>query len=162
MTLGDRIAILRDGILLQCAAPMEVYRRPASGFVAGFVGSPAMNFLPCRARPEGQATLVESDLFALRLDCAIATPAAALLGVRPRDLELIDAGASDMTARVDVVEPLGSEILVHLEPAVRTPGLDLRVLVPADSSIAEGDSVGLRFRRDRVHLFDEATDARLN
>ncbi|MBI2895752.1 MAG: sn-glycerol-3-phosphate ABC transporter ATP-binding protein UgpC [Deltaproteobacteria bacterium] len=162
MTLGDRIAVLRDGKLLQCAAPMEVYGRPASGFVAGFVGSPSMNFVPCRVRPEGAATLVESDLFTVRLDGAVAAPAAALLGVRPRDVEVVDAGSADAVARVDVIEPLGSEMLVHLETAVRPPDADLRVLVPPESPISEGETIGLRFRRERIHLFDAATDLRLN
>ena len=85
MTLGDRVVVMHDGVIEQAAPPMEVYRRPATLFVAGFVGSPEMNLLP---QPDGT-----------------------LLGVRPQDLAVVAPGAGDYRGIVDVVEPRGSEQL---------------------------------------------------
>ena len=92
LTLGGRVAVLRDGLVEQVAPPMELYRRPATAFVGGFVGSPAMNFLPgsVMGRQDG-----------------------ATLGVRPHDIHLVAPGSGDMDARADVVEPRGSELLVY-------------------------------------------------
>ena len=95
MTLGSRVAVMRDGFLQQVAPPMELSRRPANRFVAGFVGSPAMNFLP-------------------ETSCRRWTKAGPILGIRPHDLALVPRGAGDLDAWVDVVEPRGSELLVYL------------------------------------------------
>ena len=102
MTLGDRVAVMRDGVIEQVAPPMEVYRRPATLFVAGFVGSPAMNFLP---QPDGT-----------------------LLGVRPQDLAVVAPGAGDYQGIVDVVEPRGSEQLLYVRTGAVDAGRELRVI----------------------------------
>src|SRR3954465_10179600 len=93
MTLGSRVAVMRDGFLQQVAPPMELYRNPANQFVAGFVGSPAMNFLPEKEVP------------------AALHPRKAILGIRPHDIQIAAAGAGDENAYVELVESRGSEQL---------------------------------------------------
>jgi ABC-type sugar transport system ATPase subunit len=137
MTLGGRVAVMRDGFLQQVAPPMELYRRPANRFVAEFVGSPAMNFLPAdalpaRARTRGHATL----------------------GVRPHDVSLVSPGTGDVDAWVDVVEPRGSELLIYLRLGTKGDGAELRVIAPPEPAIEEEKVIGVRFDRDRLHWFD--------
>jgi ABC-type sugar transport system ATPase subunit len=141
MTLGDRIAVMHGGRLLQVAAPMEVYRRPANRFVAGFIGSPAMNFLPGTMVTEGDGGV--------------------LVGIRPHDVQIVAADEGDLGARVEVVEPLGPELLVHVTPADAPGAEPLRIVAPADQAIGEGTQVGLRLRRDRLHRFAAESGERL-
>ncbi|MEO6057905.1 MAG: ATP-binding cassette domain-containing protein [Gemmatimonadales bacterium] len=139
LTLGSRVAVMRDGIVEQVAPPMEVYRRPASVFVAGFVGSPAMNFLP--------------GVLAGGADSA-------LLGVRPHDIAVVAQGAGDLDARVDVVEPRGSELLVHLRLGAGGEGDEVRVVTPPDVAVPVDSVVGLRWMKERLHWFDRGTGRR--
>jgi multiple sugar transport system ATP-binding protein len=145
MTLGDRVAVMRDGRIEQLGPPLELYRRPTSTFVAGFVGSPAMNLISC-AIADGVAR-------AGALAIPVAAPAGtAVLGVRPPDIELVAPDRGDARGRIEVIEALGRELLCHLDLAEATP--DLRVLAPADAELREGDLVGVALRRDRLHVFD--------
>lgn len=157
MTLGDRIAVLRDGRLLQVAPPMQVYESPASVFVAGFVGSPAMSFVPCSLASDG--TLEGAGL---RLSLGDRPPARAraVLGVRPHDVAFVEVAGADAAARVDVIEPLGKELLVHVRIG-EGEGTELRAAVSPETPVREGSTVGLRLRRDRLHLFDADSEERL-
>jgi multiple sugar transport system ATP-binding protein len=138
MTLGWRVAVMRDGFLQQVAPPMELYRRPANRFVAEFVGSPGMNFLPATAVP------------------GLGPPdPAAILGIRPHDLEIVAAGTGDVDAWVDVVEPRGSELLVYLRLGASGDGPELRVVAPPEPAIEEEQVVGVRLDRARLHWFGE-------
>ena len=135
MTLGDRVVVMHDGVIEQAAPPMEVYRRPATLFVAGFVGSPEMNLLP---QPDGT-----------------------LLGVRPQDLTVIPSGTGELEGIVDVVEPRGSEQLLYVRPGT-DGGRELRVIAPPDVAIAPEQAVGLRLDPARLHRFDASTGRRVN
>lgn len=170
MTLGQRVAVMNEGRLEQVAAPMEVYGRPATRFVGGFVGSPSMNFFPCEVRRDGGAPELAGPFFHLRVEGASAERAT--LGVRPNDVELVPPGEGDATAVVEVVEPLGSQVLVHLgrpgggpdgdEEADEAAGEDeIRALVSPERAPGVEEEVGFRFRRDRLHLFDPGTGRRL-
>ncbi|HET6578936.1 MAG TPA: sn-glycerol-3-phosphate ABC transporter ATP-binding protein UgpC [Gemmatimonadales bacterium] len=162
LTLGGRVAVMRDGNVEQVAPPMEVYRRPASVFVAGFVGSPAMNLLPGDVRPDGTWTGPGGLVLPLAGPRGGAdVPARMTLGVRPHDVAIILPGAGDATARVDVVEPRGSELLVHLRLGADGEGGELRVVAPPEQAIAVDTAVGVRLDRDRLHWFDEPTGRRL-
>jgi ABC-type sugar transport system ATPase subunit len=141
MTLGTRIAIMRDGQLEQVDAPLDVFRRPATMFVAGFVGSPAMNLWTAG---DGLALPDIDD---------------AIVGIRPHDIELTDEQV-DGRGRVEVVEPLGASTLIHLHVDGRSGEL-VRVVVAGDRAVTIGDVVGFRLRRDRLHLFDRRSFGRL-
>jgi multiple sugar transport system ATP-binding protein len=145
MTLGSRVAVMRDGFLQQVAPPMELYRRPANRFVAGFVGSPAMNFLP-------------GDTVAGK---APAPKPGATLGVRPHDVTIVLQGQGDLDAWVDVVEPRGSELLIYLRLGAKGEGPELRVVAPPEPAIEPERNVGVVFDRERLHWFDGENGRRL-
>ena len=140
MTLGHRLAVMREGRIEQAGPPDEVYRRPATLFVARFVGSPEINVLPGDRVP------------------ALTPPAAdAVLGMRPHDVTLVDPSAGDLRARVDVVEHRGSDLLVVLR---LDSGDEVRVVAPADVPLRPDATVGLRLDREKVHWFRESTGRR--
>ena len=114
MTLGGRVAVMRDGLVEQVGPPMEVYRRPATVFVGGFVGSPAMNLLEGAIGAGGRWRRARRTRAAARRNRPPVARGPVTLGVRPHDLTVVASGTGDVDARVDVVEPRGSELLVHL------------------------------------------------
>ena len=158
MTLGTRIAIMHAGALQQVAPPMEVYNAPANLFVAAFVGAPAMNFLRASAAGDGRLRIAEGGP-ALEIRHVSAPGSDIVLGVRPQDIEVVGVGAGDLNGKVEVMEPRGSDAVLHVRTAERSEPLS--VVVDSDHSLALGDAVGLRFRRDRLHLFDARTEWRL-
>jgi multiple sugar transport system ATP-binding protein len=131
MGLADRIAVMHQGRIVQEAVPTEVYRRPRSMFVGGFVGSPPMNFLRLPVR-QGVVRLGS-----LELRPPATTNGTVMLGVRPEDLALAENGFG---FRVQVVEPLGSHLLL----TGATEGQSLRVVVPPDTEVRAGDTISLR------------------
>jgi ABC-type sugar transport system ATPase subunit len=146
MTLGSRVAVMRDGLLQQVAPPMEMYRRPANRFVAEFVGSPAMNFLPAQlVNPTGDAP-----------------SRTRIAGVRPHDVTLAPPGSGTLDARVDVVEPRGSELLVYLRLGTDGSGPELRAIVPPETAVEAEKVVGVRLEPSRVHWFDATTGERVS
>lgn len=176
MTLGDRIAVLHEGRLQQCAPPLDVYRTPATAFVAGFVGSPAMNFLECTLSRDGDRLeiflpqsldkshnhalvfqITQSPNLSFNHPITQSPNHQILLGMRPEDIEIVGQEDADAVGRVDVVERLGSEMVVHVDLG----GTDFRVLASAESPVREDESIGLRMRRDRVHLFEPASGTRI-
>jgi multiple sugar transport system ATP-binding protein len=159
MTLGDRIVVLDRGRVQQIAPPLELYDRPRNIFVAGFIGSPAMNLVPGTVVREA-----ESVAFRMRGTETNVTLAPAwhaplqphvgrdvLLGIRPEDLRL--AGAGGIPATVELAEPLGNEILLH----ARTAGVELTARLPPGVPPASGSAVHLAADPARVHFFDPAT-----
>jgi multiple sugar transport system ATP-binding protein len=137
MTLGSRVAVMLDGVIQQVAPPMELYRRPANQFVAGFVGSPAMNFLP---RQEVPSTL---------------SPRGAMLGIRPHDIAIVATGSGDESAWVELVESRGSEKLIYLCLRGNNQGPAIKVVAPPETPVEPERMVGLRFTREKLHWFDE-------
>jgi ABC-type sugar transport system ATPase subunit len=164
MTLGDRIAVICEGCLQQVAPPMDVYRRPANRFVASFVGSPAMNFFDCRILAEGSRYRLECPSFTLTLEevLDLRPPRDIVLGVRPQDVRLAEAGEADVKARVDVVQPLGGEMLVYLNLPGTAEGASLALVLPSERTVKVDEVLGVRFLRDRLHLFDPKEGSRLN
>jgi multiple sugar transport system ATP-binding protein len=165
MTLGDRVVVMRAGLVLQVGPPLEIYARPATQFVGGFVGSPRMNFIPGALGP-GQTGTPRLEVLGARVDLEGGAPAAearpVIVGIRPEDLSVVATGTPDLEARADVVEPLGRETLLHV--VVASPGgapVELRVLTAESAHVVPGAHLGLRFRRDRIHLFDPTSETRL-
>jgi multiple sugar transport system ATP-binding protein len=164
MTLGDRVAVLSDGRLEQVAPPRELYERPASPFVAGFVGSPPMNLLPGRLGrdPAGRAVVWIGPLaIALSERAAAAAPpagGAVTVGVRPESLAVAAPDARDvLPARVAAVELLGHETLVHLR-APDGAGDELRLVLRATGmrALERDEALSVRVDGAALHLFDAA------
>jgi len=148
LTMGDRIAVMRDGQLQQVGNPRELYESPQNRFVAGFIGSPAMSFLP--ACFDGTALLVGGlRLPAPEIMHAGKPDQAFTIGVRPEHLEIADDG---LPARVDFIEDMGSDIYVHA--SLGTDGAPLTVRVDPDKRPSPGTTVRLRVQKDRLHIFD--------
>ena len=163
LTLADRIAVMNKGVIQQLATPQDIYHRPRNLFVAGFIGSPAMNFV------EGERT---GDGAAGRFECAghsvglarypFATALAgggATLGIRPEHVGFGEAPAGRHAARgeVTIVEPMGAETIVWTHFA----GKPFVIRADGDSSLKPGDSIAFHFDAMRASLFDTATGDRL-
>jgi multiple sugar transport system ATP-binding protein len=159
MTLADRIVILNDCRIEQVGTPMQVYSHPASRFVAGFVGSPAMNFLKAELSGSGDRMQVRLADGALLPAPRLALPGGGTaldLGVRPEALTIATGDAAQTTGTVTVVERLGERTLVHvrLKDAVQVTAQDHGL-----SSAQPGAEVGLKFDTAALHFFDAAGKA---
>jgi multiple sugar transport system ATP-binding protein len=153
MTMGDRIAVMRDGVLQQVAPPREIYERPVNLYVAGFIGSPTMNFLPVAV--EGRKARAAG--FEVELSRAPGV-AGAILGIRPEALvEPPGEGQVALEMKVEVVEVLGSDQYLYgtVGPDPLTARVDPRLKVEA------GDRVRLGVDQRRLHLFDPETEKAL-
>jgi len=159
MTMADRIVALHDGVVQQVGTPLEIYDRPANVFVAGFIGSPAMNFLSGILRAYGAGAAIR--LGGLTLPVKLPAPPAAeqpiLLGIRPEHIEVAEGPDAPIEARVDLVEPMGVTTLLH----ANLGGEDLKILSLDRPRLMPGAPVRLRFPEGRLHLFDAATGKRI-
>jgi multiple sugar transport system ATP-binding protein len=163
LSMGDRIVVMLGGKLQQVGTPMGLYEQPLNSYVAGFIGSPPMNFLEGVANDSGVTLTTLNARFELadRLLAALRQSSARdlLLGIRPEHVLLSDRPASDgvytLSAKVDTVEPLGHTILVR----ARLPSQQLlNVLVGGKISWREGDKVHLIMRPEHIYLFDRTAD----
>jgi multiple sugar transport system ATP-binding protein len=164
MTLGTRVAAMRDGTLAQVGAALDLFRRPANVFVARFVGSPAMNLWRCACSAIHGGVRMVSPAFSFDLapaDFAAPEQSEVWVGIRPHDVDLLPDGGGDCRGRVEVVEPLGPVTVIQLRVDALPHEL-VRVVVPADTGVAVNDQVSVRVRRDRLHVFDGRTERRLN
>jgi multiple sugar transport system ATP-binding protein len=157
MTMADKIVVMHDGIVEQIGAPLELYDRPGNLFVAGFIGSPAMNFIAGTVHADGWAEFAGPDGVKLPLNGAPrdSDGRAAVYGVRPEHFSLADDGAE---AEIQVVEPTGSEIQV----AAKLGGQDVVAVFRERHQFKPGDKIRLKPDPKLVHLFDAATGKRLN
>jgi multiple sugar transport system ATP-binding protein len=156
MTMADKIVVMHDGRVEQVGQPLELYDRPQNRFVAGFIGSPAMNFIPGRIDTAGPV-LMGSGGLRLDLDAEAARHQGreVALGIRPEHLVLGEGG---LTAEVVVVEPTGSEVQVN----ARLPGGEEIVAVFRERHMFKpGEKIGLRPQPGLTHLFDAQTGQRL-
>ncbi|MBM3545996.1 MAG: sn-glycerol-3-phosphate ABC transporter ATP-binding protein UgpC [Alphaproteobacteria bacterium] len=156
MTLADRIVVMKDGKIEQIGTPTEVYRRPATMFVARFIGSPSMNMIAGKTTGNG----VELDGLG-RVDVSTSSGAGrpVFLGVRPDDLRVADgdSGALSLEARINVIEPLGPDALVYAESG----GRELVAKADGRATLHRGETVKLVASADALHVFDAGTEARL-
>ena len=159
MTMADKIVVMNAGNVEQFGAPLELYDRPANLFVAGFIGSPAMNFIS--GRLEGGAFRSGSVVLALPAGAPTSHTGKVIYGIRPEHLRLDDAG---ITATVQVLEPTGSETQVIMKLGDAEMYGETKMLGAFRERITQGPGDSLRISPDTalVHLFDEATGARLN
>jgi multiple sugar transport system ATP-binding protein len=157
MTMADRIVVMHDGLVEQIGAPLDLYDRPDNLFVAGFIGSPAMNFLRGTIRLNGAASFAGPNGITLPLDAAPAGTDGrpAVYGIRPEHFTIADDGAE---AEVQVVEPTGSELHV----VAKLGGEDIIAVFRERLKFKPGDKIRLKPDPRLVHLFDEPTGKRLN
>jgi multiple sugar transport system ATP-binding protein len=154
MTLADRIVVLRAGLVEQIGTPGEVYGKPGNRFVASFIGSPSMNFLPARV----EAGFAVGDA-GFRLPAVGGAEGQRVeVGIRPHDLGR-DAGGVEIPATVDVLEPLGAEVHLH----ARVGNLPVTAVLTAAEAgdLRPGAKVALRVASERLYLFDAQTQARV-
>ena len=160
MTMGQRIAVMSDGLLQQVGTPQELYDHPKNRFVAGFIGSPSMNFIEM---PVGTGDLVEGGFtFPVPARYADAIKRAGLkvaAGFRPEHLEMGEIGSEVGTIHgiADVVEYLGNEELLH----VTVQGRDIVAIVDSSHKVRPGDNVQLRLPVEKLHLFNLETGDKL-
>ncbi len=148
MTLADRIVVLRAGRIEQVGAPMELYERPGNLFVAGFIGSPAMNILSARTGDAPGRVMLGGQA----VDTPARTGAAGVevkLGVRPEDLSVAPPEGAMIAGRVEIVERLGEVTLVHLATDMGT----VIAKLPGDMAPTRGEVLGLTARREKLHVF---------
>jgi len=164
MTLGDRVVVMRDGRIQQVGDPMVLYNQPANRFVAGFIGSPAMNFVPVRIAAENGSLWAESEALRIRLPARVSqrlerySGMEATLGVRPEDLRIAGDGDSTDTSfdvAVELVERLGSEILLDVVAGPTS------MVASVEPSVTARVHERLRLTIDpgRAHFFDNQTEA---
>jgi multiple sugar transport system ATP-binding protein len=156
MTMGDRIVVMRDGVIEQVDEPITVYREPASRFVAGFIGSPPMNFLEGQLARDSDSLAFQCDGMKVRIPermhSALHTHGAAdvTFGIRPEDVSATDRSSDAILVDVEVVEPLGSEVVLYL----RAGGHSIVGKVDASVHPDPGSSLPVAFDMTKCHFFD--------
>lgn len=158
LTMADRIAIMRDGVVEQIGSPHEVFAKPRNLFVAGFIGTPQMNLIDADfkgmtgSRAEvgmnGKSVMIEVDSAANQL-----RPSRVTIGIRPRALAPVDQMAADtIAASAELIEPMGAETLIHTRGEA---GHEIRVVVPREVKVRIGETLHLRADPRQTHVFDE-------
>ena len=157
MTMADKIVVMHDGLVEQIGAPLDLYDRPNNMFVAGFIGSPAMNLIKGRIRNNGSASFEgpAGVKFSLPASGGASDGQPAVYGVRPEHFALADDGAE---AEVQVIEPTGSELQV----VAKLGGEEIIAVFRERHQFKPGDKIRLKPDPRLVHLFDEASGQRLN
>jgi len=166
MTMGDRIVVLREGVVQQVDSPLNLYHKPANMFVAGFIGSPSMNFIPGRLVRQDSALLFDAGSWRVPIPQDLSAYVEpwegkdVILGIRPEHIEdaalrngTLPPHFSTLPAKVEVHEPLGSDVILYLEAG----GHSLVARVDASSPAKMGDEVTVALDLSRLHLFDPRT-----
>jgi len=167
MTMGDRIVVLNNGIVQQFDTPQTLYEHPVNLFVAGFIGSPAMNFLTVKVGGDGQSMLT-GEGFQIPVEERLLSDAGAsrgqevIMGVRPEDIKDVRFPGRDglpkINSKVEVVESMGSEIFVYLNIGGKT--LTSR-MDPRSNDVQPGQAVQVAIDTHHLHLFDPKTEKAL-
>jgi len=158
MTLGHRIAVLKDGRMQQCAPPRTLYERPANTFVAGFIGSPAMNLCTVPLGSNGSVSLGGATLALPETADARTGRQTVIVGLRPESLEL---GTDGLPGRVEMVEEFGADSYIFCAAAVAGEETKLVARTETRRAPSRGDRVVLRAKTDEAHLFDAESGERL-
>lgn len=157
MTMADHVVIMRSGVIEQQGRPLDLYDRPANRFVAGFIGSPAMNFIPAKAADNGKSVVLDlPGSQALAIDQCLQPGHPLLIGIRPEHLKIASLEQSGFDAAIAAVESTGATTFVTTGT---TPEI---VFVLNDrSSLQAGEKIRLTFALENVHVFDAKTEQRL-
>ncbi|MEM2790071.1 MAG: ABC transporter ATP-binding protein [Candidatus Bathyarchaeia archaeon] len=163
MTMADKIAIMNLGVLQQVGTAYEVYHHPSNIFVAGFIGSPPMNFIDCTLKEKDGLCMLDSGEFTLTLPDDLgkmvrekASSPEIVLGVRPEDIEVYrDRNVKgSIRGEVYVTEPMGNEIIIDVTVGDKI----IKVRAPAEVNVDIGDEIWLAFKMDKIHVFDKKTE----
>ena len=158
MTLADRLVVMNKGTIEQVGTPQQIYDHPESLYVAGFIGSPAMTFLPGHVANARRGVLLENGtLVPLAQDVDLPDGHMVQIGIRPEHTSLVAKGSGTIDAQVDLIEELGSSRLCNL----LFEDIPVAVLTEDRPNLAVGDTVGLHFDPERMHLFDAKTEKRI-
>jgi len=167
MTMGDRIAVMSNGVIQQCDKPLTLYNHPANLFVAGFIGSPAMNFLLVTLVKSGEDVLVDAGAFKVALEPDQAARVTDYIGkkvtfgIRPEDIYdknlpglVASTPGNTVSVEVDVIEPLGSDVEMY----IKSGELTLIATIDSASAAQVGDKIDVIFDMAKSHLFDPQTE----
>ena len=167
MTMGDRIAVMNNGIIKQVDRPLTLYNHPANLFVAGFIGSPSMNFVPVQIMQQGEAVIADAGSFRVTLPPAQAERArnhigkSCIFGIRPEDIYdkqleglVKPAPGNTVPVDVDVIEPLGNDVEMYLKAG----DISLIAMIDSASQAKIGDRMDVIFDMEKSHLFDTDTE----
>ncbi|KRA05477.1 glycerol-3-phosphate ABC transporter ATP-binding protein [Rhizobium sp. Root564] len=160
MTMADHVVVMRAGVIEQQGAPLELYDRPVNRFVAGFIGSPAMNFVAAIAAEDGRTLVLnfggKSEPQTIMSPVAFTPGARVTVGIRPEHITLAPPGSSTITLPVGIVETTGSatSVTTATQP-------EMTVALQGRSNVKAGDSVGFNIDPASLHLFDHETEQRL-
>lgn len=161
MTMADHVVVMRDGVIEQQGAPLDLYDKPANRFVAGFIGSPAMNFVPAVVAEGGNGLFLEfgteRQMLALAPASALQPGRKVLAGIRPEHITIVPPGEGSFDVRVAVVESTGSStfIATATEP-------ELTIVEAGRGNIRVGDLIAVAINPSQVHVFDAVTEARID
>jgi multiple sugar transport system ATP-binding protein len=164
MTMGDRIVVLKDGLIQQIGTPLGLYNKPINRFVAGFIGSPQMNIMKSTIRESGGRLAADEGDFAIALEGNVANVMRpylgkdVLVGIRPEDMVVTEKAVQGqtLTARVEVVEPLGAEILLYVSTKQHE---SIIVRIPPHHEFKVGDSATFKPALEKIHFFDLETES---
>jgi multiple sugar transport system ATP-binding protein len=165
LTLADRVAVMRGGTIQQLDAPQTIYNKPKNLYVAGFIGSPSMNFLKGNIEGDGAKAAFKLGTLSIPLKSykadAPLSAKAATLGVRPEHIRVNGGAEEGATAEypavVDIVEPMGADTLIWL----KVEGQTISARVESNEKFVPGQKVKVRFRINLASIFDEATTDRI-
>ncbi len=160
MTMADRIVVMHGGVVEQVGEPLDLYDHPSNLFVAGFIGSPAMNFVEATIKRNGGAPAAvtpDGSRLPLSSHAGGRDGQQVVYGIRPEHLDLIDSGVPGLSAEVVVVEPTGAEILVFTQLA----GQEVAVVFKERHKFRPGDKINLTPHAGTIHLFDKQTGQRI-
>jgi multiple sugar transport system ATP-binding protein len=168
MTMGTRICVLNAGQLQQIDSPFNLYHNPRNVFVAGFIGSPSMNFFDATLEPDGDNLAVNTGAFTLKIPASKAAPfrshvgSEVILGVRPEDIHdtnYLPQGITpaNISANVEVIEQMGNEMIIYLENG----GKNFIARTDPRTDAQVGGELGVTFNLDNVHIFDKDTELSL-
>ena len=167
MTMGDRMAVMKDGVLQQCDTPMNIYANPVNMFVAGFIGTPSMNFINGTLKPNGSGYVFDAGSF--QVEPPPLAPTAlniyankeVILGVRPADIfdknlsnSVVATPGNTVRTTVDVAEPMGDISTYYLTAGT----FSLIATIDAESKAKEGETLDVVFDTAKLHLFDRDTE----
>lgn len=161
LTMSDTIAVMNEGKLLQVDGPDALYSRPANTWVAGFLGSPPMNFIDCTLVFVGGAAFLDASEFRLGIDSSLAnaikdksSSTELVLGARPEDLTVVSEGKGEIPAEIYVVEPVGESTIVDL----KIGNYLVKARAPSGFKADIGEKVGITIAREKMHIFEKKRD----